>query len=64
MSRDNVNDEQSTKDITWETLIAASESQIDACREKISILRKSLNFFKKQASIGAPFPATGRRKGS
>lgn len=60
MSRDTVNSKDEAKqDIIWETLIARSELEISACREKIKILSKSLKFFKKQADSGIKFPAIG-----
>ena len=53
----NVNDEHNTKqDITWDVCAKQAENEIEACREKIAKLRKSLRFFKKQAEDGVPFP--------
>ncbi len=55
MSRDNVhNKHKGNKDITWEALIKYSESEIEACREKIKRLRKSIVFFNKQAVSRVP----------
>jgi len=57
MSTDNVNVEEKGKtDTTWSELIEGSELEIRACREKINALRKSIIFFKKQQSMGVPFP--------
>jgi hypothetical protein len=57
MSRDIVNSESETKqDISWDSLISASESKIKEFRGQIGKLRKSLVFFKKQRDSGVPFP--------
>ena len=58
MSRDNSTSEQSEKKhVTFEALIADTEARILEHQVKIKTLRKSLVFFKKQASSGTPFPA-------
>jgi len=44
------------KDITWSDAIERSEIEIRVCQDRIKILRKSLYFFKKQESLGVPFP--------
>ena len=46
-------------DITWTRLISDSESEIAACKDKISKLRKSIGFFKKQSELGMQFPRLG-----
>ena len=57
MSIDTVKHEHKTKkDVDWGDLVEHSESEIRAHQEKIKELRKSLSFFKKQASCGVPFP--------
>ena len=57
MSRDSVKIKENAKqDIGWEILIKHSEAEIEACREKIKTLTKSLLFFKKQAHSGIRFP--------
>lgn len=43
-------------DITWKKLINDSETEIKTCKDKISKLRKSIGFFKKQDSLGIEFP--------
>jgi predicted nucleic acid-binding Zn-ribbon protein len=43
-------------DITWERLIDDSQNEIDACKERITKLHKSIDFFMKQASLGIRFP--------
>lgn len=48
--------ETTEQDITWEKLIFDSEAKVKSCKEKIASLRKSIIFFKKQASIGNEFP--------
>jgi hypothetical protein len=58
MSRDVSTGENTTKqDMTWDALIKHSEVEIQKLIEKQKILRKSLNYFKKQADSGIPFPA-------
>jgi hypothetical protein len=58
MSLDKVNSKDNTKkDIDWTDLITHSEEEIKAYQVKIKSVRKSLNFFKKQADTGVPFPA-------
>jgi hypothetical protein len=44
-------------DITWNRLIKDAESEIKNCKDKISKLRKSIGFFKKQESLGLSFPS-------
>jgi hypothetical protein len=57
MSRDSVNGESTTnRDITWQSLIEHSESEIRTCAERLKMLRKSLYFFRKKAASGEPFP--------
>jgi hypothetical protein len=57
MSRDKIKGKITPKqDTGWESLISASESQIEDCRKKITLLRKSLIFFKKQRDTGIQFP--------
>jgi hypothetical protein len=57
MSVDKVNENRETRlDITWDKLIYDSEVEIESCKDKISKLRKSIEFFKKQESMGIPFP--------
>jgi hypothetical protein len=46
----------SDRDVTWHKLIEDSEYEIEACKDKISKLRKSIDFFKKQSSLGIDFP--------
>jgi len=48
-------------DITWNKLIFDAEREIDSCKDKISKLRKSLTFFKKQKSLGLEFPRLGNK---
>jgi hypothetical protein len=61
MSRDNYKHEKNTKkDINWIVLIQHTEAEIKTYSEKLSSLRKSLNFFKKQDSLGVPFPVPER----
>jgi hypothetical protein len=65
MSIDKVNRKDKTeKDINWTDLIEYSEEEILAYQTKIKSVRKSLNFFKKQAASGIPFPLgkEGRHK--
>jgi hypothetical protein len=57
MSRDKSKGKITPKqDANWESLISASECQIEECRKRIQALRKSLNFFKKQKEMSVPFP--------
>lgn len=60
MSRDKskpqMNEENEKKDITFDALVTYTEAQIKTHQNKIKELRKSLVFFKKQASLGVPFP--------
>jgi hypothetical protein len=58
MSRDNVNTDKQTakQDMSWDTLIKHSESEIAVCRKRIGVLRKSLKFFRQQVETGAKFP--------
>jgi hypothetical protein len=57
MSRDNTRSEKIGKqDITFDSLISDTEARIMEYEHKIKMLRKSLIFFKKQASSGIPFP--------
>ena len=44
------------EDITWDILIRDSEIEIAACQRKITELRKSIRFFRKQAEMGMKFP--------
>jgi len=63
MSTDNVNNKkQKQQDITWDALVRESEVRIQAYRRQISDLRKSIIFFKKQESLGIPFPITKAKK--
>jgi hypothetical protein len=63
MSIDIVNAKGLTKkDITWDSLVSDSESQIKVYRQKIEELRKSIKFFKKKASLGVPFPMGSKEK--
>ena len=56
MSLDKVNGkDMSKKDIDWTDLIAYSEDEIRVYQAKIKKVRKSLNFFKKQADSGVAF---------
>jgi len=48
--------EKGKKDINFETLACDTEARIREYQEKIKALRKSIVFFKKQASSGVPFP--------
>lgn len=65
MSRDVCNREQNEKKhVTFETLISDTEARIKEHQSKVKALRKSLVFFKKQASLGIPLPALeGSRHG-
>jgi hypothetical protein len=59
MSRDKSKGEiTKKKDITWESLISATEAQIEECRKRLSALRKSLIYFNKQKDTGIQFPST------
>lgn len=48
--------------ISWDVLIADSEAAIQAYTHKISQLRKSIRFFKKQKQAGSPFPLQTEEK--
>ncbi|MGA8090095.1 MAG: hypothetical protein WCA10_22685 [Terracidiphilus sp.] len=61
MRVDNVNpireiDASSSVDITWNRVISDAECEIKTYKDKINKLRKSINFFKKQQSLGLEFP--------
>jgi hypothetical protein len=61
MEQDKVNEKTGKlvvkeQDITWDKLVRDSEYEISFCKEKISKLRKSIGFFKKQAALGIQFP--------
>lgn len=55
------NDVRSNLDINWQSLIIDSESEIAACKDRISRLRKSIVFFKRQEADGVPFPVNEKR---
>lgn len=58
MSRDKIKGKITPKqDTNLESLISASESQIEECRRRIHSLRKSLILFMKQKEMAVPFPA-------
>jgi len=66
MSTDNCKEKDeiqksSPVDITWSKLIVDAEHEIDACKDKISKLRKSIGFFRKQESLGLEFPRLGNK---
>lgn len=46
------------EDIGWSDLISYAESQIEEHRRKVSELRKSIRFFKKQMDAGVQFRPT------
>jgi len=47
-----------TENITWNILIQESEAQIKELEDKVSLLRKSLTYFRKQEKSGIQFPKT------
>ena len=52
-----IHKEQSIEqDVTWTKLIHDSEAEIEACKDRISRLRKSIVFFTKQDELGIRFP--------
>jgi len=47
-------------DVSWRALITHAESEINASKDKIKKLSKSIVFFKIQDSLGVPFPLPDR----
>ena len=47
---------------SWNELITDSEAKIKTCQSQIDALSKSIVFFKKQESLGIPFPAKDKQK--
>jgi len=59
MSRDtSMANKERKQDTSWIELIEYSQTEINACEERIKKLRKSLIFFKNQAKEGVPFPVS------
>lgn len=45
-----------SQEVSWKTLIDDAESALKECRDKMSLLKKSIVFFRKQDMCRAPFP--------
>ncbi len=57
MSRDLVKEnKRQSKDISWDCLIGSAEAEIQSAEKRILTLKKSIQFFRKQASDGKAFP--------